>query len=573
MFLLFGGLALSLINPQFLSGFIDAVINGSAMQTLVVLALLYLGVAVLKQVVTVVETYVAENLSLLATNRLRADLMRHCLQLDLDFHTVHTPGELIERVDGDVKNLNEFFSRFVIFLVGNVLLVLGVLVMLWRIDWRVGAVLTVLVLSALLVLSLLRNANGSLWESEREASATLFGFLEERLAGTEDIRSSGATEHMLRELAIHSRTLLKRFRWASQVQYLSFAGPTGVIFALATGVALLMGIYLFGTRAITLGTVYLLFSYTNLLRAPIENTVRIMGEMQRVTGSVTRIFKLLQERPTIIEGTGAELPAGALSVALEDVSFSYSQDTPVLQHISFTLCPGEILGLLGRTGSGKSTITRLVTRLCDPQQGAVLVGGVDVKKLSFDELRPRIGMVTQDVHVLHATVRDNLTLFDKGISDEKILQALEQLGLDVWYAQLAHGLDTLLAPGGTGLSAGEAQLLSFARVFLRDPDLVILDEASSRLDPATERRLEQAIDTLLKGRTAIIIAHRLATVQRADTIMIIEDGQSCEYGSRGLLANNPFSRFAQLLRVGLESFEDQTTTLVDIPVAEKEIIA
>lgn len=168
------------------------------------------------------------------------------------------------------------------------------------------------------------------------------------------------------------------------------------------------------------------------------------------------------------------------------------------------------------------------------------------------DLRKRIGMVTQDVHVLHTTVRNNLTLFDAGIADEKIIQALADLGLEAWYKSLPQGLNTKLAPGGSGLSAGEAQLLSFARVFLKDPGLVILDEASSRLDPVTERLLERAIDKLLERRTGIIIAHRLATVQRANTIMILENGHCCEYGQREMLASDPDTRFARLLRTGLE---------------------
>jgi ABC-type multidrug transport system fused ATPase/permease subunit len=168
------------------------------------------------------------------------------------------------------------------------------------------------------------------------------------------------------------------------------------------------------------------------------------------------------------------------------------------------------------------------------------------------DLRRHIGMVTQDVQLFHATLRDNLTLFRANVPEARILSAIEELGLCEWYRSLPDGLDTLLAPSGSGLSAGEAQLLSFARVLLRDPSLVILDEASSRLDPATEQRIERAVDKLLRGRTGIIIAHRFATVQRADEILILDEGRIAEYGERVVLATNPTSRFAQLLRTGLE---------------------
>jgi ABC-type multidrug transport system fused ATPase/permease subunit len=192
----------------------------------------------------------------------------------------------------------------------------------------------------------------------------------------------------------------------------------------------------------------------------------------------------------------------------------------------------------------------LLFRLYDPTSGTIRIDGVALRQYRLADLREQIGIVTQDIQLFHATVRDNLTLFDPAIEDARILATLEDLGLTTWLRSLPDGLDSPLASGGSGLSAGEAQLLAFARVFLHDPRIVVLDEASSRLDPATERRLERAIDRLLTGRTGIIIAHRLATVRRADTILVLEDGRILEYGPRAALAADPASRFAQMLRSG-----------------------
>jgi ABC-type multidrug transport system fused ATPase/permease subunit len=224
----------------------------------------------------------------------------------------------------------------------------------------------------------------------------------------------------------------------------------------------------------------------------------------------------------------------------------------VLDDISFSLTPGMKLGLLGRTGSGKTTLTRLLFRFYDPAQGTIRLDDRPLPELSVAALRRSVGLVTQEIQLFHASVRDNLTLFDPTVPDELILQTLQTLGLWDWYQTLPHGLDTKLAPGGSGLSAGQAQLLAFVRVFLKNPGLVILDEASSRLDPATERLLEQAVNRLLEGRTAIIIAHRLATVQRVDQIMILQNGQCLEYGRREELARDIDSHFAGLLQTGLE---------------------
>jgi ATP-binding cassette subfamily B protein len=232
----------------------------------------------------------------------------------------------------------------------------------------------------------------------------------------------------------------------------------------------------------------------------------------------------------------------------------------VLDDISFHLQPGTILGLLGRTGSGKSTLSKLLFRFYDPTAGRICLGTpgamFDLRQSRQADLYGRVGMVTQDVQLFHATVRDNLTLFDTGIPDARILTVLDEVGLREWLDRLPHGLATELSGDDSNLSAGEAQLLAFARVFLADPGLIILDEASSRLDPATEQRIEAALDRLLTGahgvRTCIIIAHRLTTVQRADEILILDKGRIAEYGPRTTLAADPNSRFAQLLQTGME---------------------
>jgi ATP-binding cassette, subfamily B, bacterial len=234
------------------------------------------------------------------------------------------------------------------------------------------------------------------------------------------------------------------------------------------------------------------------------------------------------------------------------VTFAYDGGDPVLSRLSFDLSSGSVLGLLGRTGSGKTTLGRLIFRLYDALSGSIKVNNLDVRSINLNSLRQSVAIVTQDVQLFRASIRDNLTFFDRSIPDERILAALEELEMGDWFRTLPDGLDTELETGSRSLSAGEAQLLAFTRIFLRDPALVILDEASSRLDPATEQKLERAIDKLLKGRTAIIIAHRLHTVHRADDILILEKGVVSEHGKRTQLAADPSSRFHQLLQTGME---------------------
>jgi len=506
---------------------------------------------VLRRLATIAETYEAENVSLTATNALRADLTLHCLRLDPAFHASHSPGELIERINNDVGSLGNFFSRFVISLLGNLLLLVGILVMFFRIEWRVGLAMAVFALLSMVFIARSGGLAAPLWEAERQASAELSSFIEERISGTEDIRASGATLYMVRGLAERARAQLSSMLVALRVNFVSW-GSIGVLTTIGTSLSLVLGVYLFSQHAITIGTVYLIYSYTTLLNTPIEQIVNQFRDIQQSAGSMTRIFGLLDTRSSIEDGYGEPIPPGPLAVDIHDLSFQYVDTVPVLQHIEFTLEPGKVLGLLGRTGSGKTTLTRLLLRMYDPQQGQIRLNGVDLRAMHLDELYERIGIVTQDVQILHTTVRNNLTLFNPTITDARVIEALEILGLDSWYHSLPQGLDTQLVPGGSGLSAGESQLLAFARMFLKEPSLIILDEASSRLDPATERRLELAITRLLEGRTAIIIAHHLATVQRADMILILEEGCCREYGSREALSRDPASRFSQLMRTGLE---------------------
>ena len=261
---------------------------------------------------------------------------------------------------------------------------------------------------------------------------------------------------------------------------------------------------------------------------------------------------MLETESAVKDGALTLAASSKPAVAFDRVSFSYHSEANALDDVSFRLEPGTTLGLLGRTGSGKTTMARLLLRLYDPTQGTVRFDDFDVRQAPIADLRGRVGLVTQEVQLFQASVRDNLNLFGAGASDDRIVDTLGLLGLDSWRRSLPNGLDTEIAPGGGQLSAGEAQMLAFARVFLKDPDVVVLDEASSRLDPATERMVDRGVQTLLKDRTAVVIAHRLSTVDRVDEIMILNGGRIQEHGARDALAADPSSRFSQLLRTGME---------------------
>jgi ATP-binding cassette subfamily B protein len=553
--LVIAGIILQLANPQFVRYFLDQVENGGSLNQLLGAGAIFTGVALVRQVILLVAAYVGENVAWTATNELRADLALHCLRLDMGFHKTHKPGELMERVDGDVNQLAQFFSTLVIQFASNTLLALGILIIFWTMSWKIGAGIT---LVAIIVIVTLRWFNQRIvprWARSREASASLFGYLEEWLSGMEDIRTSGAEPFVMNKLHLLSRERLNAQMYAERLHALQLFLPTGS-FTFAYIVAHIFGATLFRDNILSIGTLYLIFYYIDVIRDPMWKILRQVEELQKATASIQRISELFAEQPTIHSGSGVEFSTGALAVQFSGVSFAYADDPEnfILEDVSFSLAAGKTLGVLGRTGSGKSTLTKLLFRFYDPTHGTIMLDQHDIRLATTVQLRGQIGMVTQDVELFHASVRDNLTLFDDTVDDVQILDVLAQLGLTDWLAKMPALLDSKIEGSG-GLSAGEGQLLAFARVFLADPGLVILDEASSRLDPATETQIELAINKLLTKRTAIIVAHRLATIQRADDILILQQGKVLEYGNRMASVADPYSHFSKILQTGVTGKE------------------
>lgn len=599
-FFMIGSIALQLINPQIMRRFVDTIAGGltagESGNDLVWIGVLFFVVAVVQQIFGVVATYVGTNVSWLATNRLRIDLAAHCLNLDMSFHNKRTPGEMITRIDDDTSALSRFFSQFLIRMISQSLLLIGMLVLLFFEDWRVGLALTTFSLVALAIIWRLKNIAVPHWRAWSEASSALYGFLGERLNGVEDIRTAGAKGYVLNGFYQLMRNLMKISIKAGLVNNIMM-NSTMVLFAVGNAIAFVVGGWLFLNDTITIGSVYIIFHYSAMLSGPIQNLALEAQNLQTAGGSVERIAEFLKtdSKLTAHSGSKGALQNGALTgvapgVLFQNVSFGYEmeaeasapsangrnqpQSAPekvgVIHDLSFQLASGRSLGLLGRTGSGKTTLARLIFRLYDPDRGTIHLGyddAVNIAQLPLAELRRRIGLVTQNVELFNASVYDNLTFFDESIPKTTILSVLHELGLGDWVQSLPDGLNTPISSGGKELSAGQAQLLAFARVFLQDPGLVILDEASSRLDPATEHLIEQAVKRLIQNRTTIIIAHRLSTIQSVDEIMILEDGRIQEHGDRLDLENDPTSRFRSLLHTDHQNGRNQpTSNLLELEV-------
>ena len=320
--LLFTGIGLQLVNPQILRHFVDSVRSGASLDTLTRAALLFIGVALANQVVTVFSTYVSEMVGWRATNALRSDLALHCLKLDMSFHNERTPGELIERIDGDVASLANFFSQFVVRILGNFFLLMGVLVVLFRENWGVGVAMTIYAGITLTGLLAFRNVAVPYWVEARQATSDLFGFLEERLGGTVDIRSNGGTPYAMRLLYHFARSRLGKELRASVINIrLNFLN-TG-LYSVGQIMAVVLGYYLFRADAITLGTIFLIIYYTDTLFRPLEQITHQIEDLQQASAGVSRIGELYRTKSKIEDGpSGAQFSPGALSVDFQGVSFA-----------------------------------------------------------------------------------------------------------------------------------------------------------------------------------------------------------------------------------------------------------
>ncbi|MBA9084918.1 ATP-binding cassette subfamily B protein [Fontibacillus solani] len=547
--LLLIGILFQLINPQIIRYFLDSATQNSSTNQLIFAAILFIGFSFAQQGITLLASYLGENVGWVATNHLRKDVAKHVLNLDMTFHKSHTPGSIIERMDGDINALTNFFSSFFINLIGNFLLMLGVIILLFRESWMIGTAMSVFIVAAYYVIQRIRRFSAPFWDKLRDISSDFYGFLSEHLESTEETRANGATKYVMSKFF----KILRKWLPVRVGAFLSFGLiwiTTILIFTVGNATSIGISSFLWDNGFLSVGTIYMIFYYTELLVKPIEKLRTQMEDLQRADASINRIKELLNTKPKIVDGAGVVLPEGAFSIKYENVSFGYEENSTILHNVNITIQKGSVLGVVGRTGSGKTTFARLLLRFYDPINGSIRIDDMDLRDMKLKELRKRIGYVTQQVEIFQASVKDNLTLFDNSIPDKHIINVLEDIGLGRWYQSLPYGLNTMLNASGSGLSAGEAQLISFARVFMNNAGVVILDEASSRLDTVTENLIEAAISKLLVNRTCIVIAHRLSTLKRADDILILEDGQVIEYDKQKNLVSDSNSRFYKMLKTG-----------------------
>lgn len=543
-------IAVQIINPLIVKDFIDtALINNKLL--LKKIAIIYILLAFGQQFFSIITTYLGQIIGWSATNSLREDLVKHCLTLDMKFYKDKRPGELIERIDGDVSMLFNFFSKMGILLVSNSLLVIGVLFMYFRVDYRIGIAQVTFVIIAFYALLKFKELGKKYWKENRQVSTRIFGYVGECINNTEDVNANGAKNYVMFRFYEQLKQWLP-IRIKSSIAGWGMFMVSLALQAVGFAISFIIGTYLWKQSMISVGTIYLFYNYTNYLIKPIDSIQKQLQNMQGASASISRIEEILLMESNIKDNKSDIRIDDKFSLLINNLHFGYEDNTEVLKDISLKLDNNKTLALIGRTGSGKTTLARLLVRLYDVNSGYIKFGDYNIKDIPIKELRRRIAYVTQEVQLFNGTVRNNLTFYDRSINDESIYEAIKEIGLEKWFTKFDKGLDTVLGVKGIGLSAGEAQLLTLVRVFLKNPYMVILDEVSSKLDPETERQLQNTIVKLLKGRVGIIIAHRIWTIKFVDEVMILENGRVLEYGYRKALEEDKNSRLNTLLRTGLQ---------------------
>lgn len=521
------------------------------------LAALVVGAAVLDTVGRIVWAGVVDR----AEGALRADLLTATLHQPLETLSEQAVGEILDRVDDDTHEVGTLVRQE---LWGLFQTVFG-LVPMWLVAgltwWPAFIIFPIALLLTLAVMRPLMAEIARRKVLEEMAWTDHAAALEEGIAARDDLRTSLGQPHMVARLASLAAESHRRFERVVRVEA-AVARRAGLLLAaLLSGIAV-VGVALASGGDLSVAQLVTLFLVTSTFVGEIDQFARHLPELQAGLGAVIRIRQMMALEP---EPTGGDpLPEGSLSVEVRDLTFSYLQGEPVLHDVQLVVPAGETVALVGRTGSGKSTIASLLSRAVEPPAGTVLLGGADVRDLDLQDLRAAVGVVTQRTEILAGSLADNVALFDPLIDRRRVEAAVEELGLGEWAAGLPDGLDTLLGPGGTTLSAGEEQLVAFARLLVREVRVVILDEATARMDPITERRVVRAADRLLRGRTGVMIAHRLGTTERADQVVVLEGGRVIQAGRRAELATRP-GPFAALLAAS----DDRVNELADESSADR----
>jgi ATP-binding cassette subfamily B multidrug efflux pump len=507
------------------------VIRAEDLRGVVLISLVIVGFLIIVFALGYWQYYLLELTGQNIMQDIRLELFQRMQSQGVSFFDRHPVGRLVTRVTNDIENLNEMFKSVIVTVFKDIFILTGILAILLYLNWRLALVCFILLPFIFGVTLLFSAIAREAFRELRAAVARINAFLQERITGMRIIHLFAREAFQMQAFeGINHRNYLAGMK---QIRVFAVFMPVMELFsAFAVALIIWYGGGKVITETLTLGSLVAFVSYIQMFFKPIRDISEKYNIMQSAMASTERILEFMDQGEEIPEHDHARSPAEVKGrLEFRGVSFAYREGTPVLHDVSFEVNPGEMVAIVGATGAGKTTVVSLLERFYDTVEGRVLLDGIDVRQWPKDELRARIGLVMQDVFIFAGSLVDNISLGRDGIDEEAVLRAVKEANADRFIGRLSHGLEEEMGEGGANLSAGERQLLSFARALAYEPKVLILDEATSSVDPETERLIQEAIFRMTKKRTTLVVAHRLSTIRRADRILVMHQGGIREQGT------------------------------------------
>ena len=528
-----------LVRPVLVGNAMDSITAGSTFSVIVRYSAVYMGILVLGTCCNAIELWMLQKLGQDIILEIRQQLFRHIHRLSLRFFDITPVGRIVTRVTNDVETLNELFSTILVTMVKNAVLILGYAGVMLYLNWKLALVSFILLPLVVYLTRLFTKLYRTTHRITRTKVSAMNTYLSENLSAMKLIQVFHREREKQREFRQRSGDLFQS-NFREIVVYGTFRPVIYFISILALASVLGFGGKQVMDGALSIGTLYIFTSYVKSFFEPIQSLSDQFGTLQSAMAAGEKIFTLMDEEPQIRQPENPKpMPAVKGRIEFEHVGFSYDGEEWVLRDVSFVIEPGQTAAFVGATGAGKSSILNLIGRYYDIQKGRITLDGVDIRELDLKDLRRAIGQVQQDVFLFTGDIQGNIRLREDEISDGKVHDAAKFVGADSFIDRLEQGYETAVTERGSTLSAGQRQLLSFARTLAFDPDVLVMDEATANIDTETEGLIQEAMAKMMQGRTTIVVAHRLSTIQHADQIMVMHHGQLREQGThQELLAQN-----------------------------------
>jgi ATP-binding cassette subfamily B protein len=514
--------ALFILAPQALSRFIDNVQGGNTLSGTTLAILLYLIAILARTVMSSVLNVQLTSVGQHITDDHRRDVMAHYLSLDTQYLSGSTSGEIITRLDEDVQGLFSYYYVLFYKLIGSGLALIGILAALvTRSGWLCAALFAVSIL-AIFGFKLIQDRGIPKYVRRSAAAAVFNGTMKEALDNAVTLRALNSESFA--ETRVKDAMRYRYYEsFPASLMYGNLWSASTLMQGVVVASGLLFALLLWDAGTISIGTAYLIYTYSEMVIIPLQDFRNHMGSMQNSRAGILRTQELL-DVPVRVVKNGLSLSDGAIFLTVEDLCFAYKDGKDVLKSVSLSVPAGLHLGIMGETGCGKSTLVGLIAGLNGYEHGSIKLNGLELSNINTDNLRERVAYCTQDIQLIHGSLRDNITLFNNQYTDSAIMAALNLLDLTQWFQKFPDGLDTMLEMGENNLSSGEAQLITITRLALRNPGLVLLDEITANLDSATEKRVSRAVAALCKSRTVVAIAHKSEALNWMDKIVHMENG-------------------------------------------------